>query len=78
MSLMAIESPRVSEDAIAFPNLSSWISKELGIPKPHISTLHRWRISGARGVTLPTFLVGSRRYCRPADVRSFLQKINSN
>ncbi len=76
MSLLEVDRPAAAESAIAFPDLSKWIAKELGVPKPHISTLHRWRLSGARGVALPTFLVGSRRYCRPEDVRAFFKAIN--
>jgi hypothetical protein len=30
--------------------------------RPHISTLHRWRLRGVRGVKLKTVLVGGRRY----------------
>lgn len=29
--------------------------------KPHISTLHRWRVRGVRGVKLPTLMCGGRR-----------------
>jgi hypothetical protein len=30
--------------------------------RPHISTLHRWRLRGVRGVKLETCLVGGRRF----------------
>lgn len=30
--------------------------------RPHVSTLHRWRLKGVRGVKLETCLVGGRRY----------------
>ena len=30
--------------------------------KPHISTLHRWRLRGVRGVKLETVLIGGRRF----------------
>lgn len=30
--------------------------------RPHVSTLHRWRLRGVRGVRLQTCLVGGRRY----------------
>ncbi|MBL9165831.1 MAG: DUF1580 domain-containing protein [Planctomycetaceae bacterium] len=29
---------------------------------PHISTLHRWRMRGVRGVLLETCLIGGKRY----------------
>ena len=30
--------------------------------KTHISTVHRWRLRGVRGVRLETCLIGGRRY----------------
>lgn len=30
--------------------------------RPHIATLHRWRLHGVRGRKLPTVLVGGRRF----------------
>lgn len=30
--------------------------------RPHVSTLHRWRLRGIRGIKLETILVGGRRY----------------
>jgi hypothetical protein len=30
--------------------------------RPHISTLHRWRLRGVRGVRLESVLIGGRRY----------------
>lgn len=30
--------------------------------RPHLSTLHRWRLRGVRGVRLQTCLVGGRRF----------------
>lgn len=30
--------------------------------RPHVSTLHRWRLRGVRGVKLETCLIGGRRY----------------
>ena len=30
--------------------------------RPHISTLHRWRLRGVRGQKLVTVLIGGRRY----------------
>ena len=30
--------------------------------RPHISTLHRWRLRGVRGAKLETRLIGGRRY----------------
>jgi hypothetical protein len=30
--------------------------------RPHISTLHRWRLRGVRGIRLETALLGGRRF----------------
>lgn len=30
--------------------------------RPHLSTLHRWRLRGVRGVKLRTCLIGGRRF----------------
>ncbi len=49
-------------DASAVEYLSlSQATRELP-GRPHVSTLHRWRLSGVRGVKLRTCLVGGRRF----------------
>lgn len=73
-----LESSPTTEQAIHFNDLPKWIAREYGIPKPHIATMHRWRLGATRGVTLPTFLIGGRRYVRPADVRAFIRVLNEN
>jgi hypothetical protein len=30
--------------------------------RPHLSTLHRWRLRGVRGIRLETCLIGGRRF----------------
>lgn len=30
--------------------------------RPHVSTLHRWRLRGVRGVRLETCVIGGRRF----------------
>lgn len=39
--------------------------------RPHLSTLHRWRLRGVRGVRLRTCLVGGRRYTTRRWLREF-------
>ena len=39
--------------------------------RPHLSTLHRWRLRGVRGVRLRTCLVGGRRFTTPRWLREF-------
>lgn len=40
--------------------------------RPHVSTLHRWRLNGVRGVKLQTCLVGGRRYTKPEWLADFI------
>lgn len=41
--------------------------------RPHISTLHRWRLRGVRGVRLQTCLVGGRRYTTSQWLAEFIE-----
>lgn len=41
--------------------------------RPHISTLHRWRLRGVRGVRLQTCLVGGRRYTTSEWLAEFIK-----
>jgi hypothetical protein len=41
--------------------------------RPHISTLHRWRLRGVRGVRLQTCLVGGRRYTTSEWLAEFIE-----
>jgi hypothetical protein len=40
--------------------------------RPHIATIHRWRLRGVRGVCLETVLVGGRRYTSRQALERFL------
>ena len=40
--------------------------------RPHISTLHRWRLNGVRGRRLETFLSGGRRFTSLEAIQRFL------
>lgn len=39
---------------------------------PHISTLHRWRLRGIRGVRLETCLIGGSRYTSKEALQCFI------
>ncbi|TWT86244.1 hypothetical protein Mal64_37830 [Pseudobythopirellula maris] len=39
--------------------------------RPHLSTLHRWRLRGVRGVRLRTCVVGGRRFTTHRWLRDF-------
>jgi len=46
--------------------------------KPHISTMHRWRLRGVRGVKLRTQLIGGRRYTKPQWLDEFFEALDDN
>ena len=69
MVLYSSENP--SSDYITFAEAAKMLPGQ-----PHISTLHRWRISGVRGVRLSTTLIGGRRYVQRSCIAEFFAKIN--
>lgn len=42
--------------------------------RPHISTLHRWRLKGVRGVVLETCLIGGIRYTSTEALSRFIEE----
>lgn len=42
---------------------------------PHISTLHRWRLRGIRGLRLPMKLIGGKRFLDLADWELWTAKV---
>ena len=42
--------------------------------RPHLSTLHRWRLRGVRSVKLETFLIGGRRYTSREALERFIER----
>jgi len=51
----------VNEKMLPISKIPSWCKEHTG-NRVHPSTVHRWRIRGARGVKLETVLIGGRRY----------------
>jgi hypothetical protein len=45
--------------------------------RPHVSTLHRWRQKGVRGVKLETLLVGGRRMVSREALERFFTNITA-
>ena len=45
--------------------------------KPHLSTLHRWRLRGVRGVRLETVLIGGRRYTSVEALERFSERVTT-
>ncbi len=41
--------------------------------RPHLSTLHRWRLRGVRGIRLETCLIGGRRFTTDQWLRDFIE-----
>ena len=50
-----------NETLIPFRDVPAWTKEHLG-RRVHPSTIHRWRMRGARGVKLETLLAGGTRY----------------
>ena len=46
--------------------------------RPHVSTLHRWRQCGVRGVKLETCLIGGRRFTSQQAVERFVQAMTDD
>lgn len=49
------------ESLMAFSEIPKWCEKRIG-KRLHRSTIHRWRLRGARGAKLETIMIGGRRY----------------
>lgn len=43
--------------------------------RPNLSTLHRWRLAGVRGVKLETCLIGGKRYCSVESLDRFVRRL---
>lgn len=61
-----------SEDLVA------WRHAAKSIPgAPHISTLHRWRLRGVRGVRLESILIGGSRFTSRQAITRFIDACNA-
>jgi hypothetical protein len=45
--------------------------------RPNLSTLHRWRLRGIRGLRLETTLIGGRRFVAREALRDFVTRLSS-
>lgn len=45
--------------------------------RPHISTVHRWRFRGVRGIRLETCLIGGRRYTSREALERFSTRVTA-
>ena len=45
--------------------------------RPHVATLHRWRLRGVRGIKLSTILIGGKRFVSREALTRFIEQTNS-
>jgi hypothetical protein len=62
-----------TEELLSFPEACEKIPG-----RPHLATLHRWRLRGVRGVKLESCLVGGRRYTSVQAIERFCAQLNGN
>ena len=62
--MSVLDKPRLTFSAAA---------RKVGV---HISTLHRWRLTGVRGYRLDTIVVGGRRYVIEESLETFIRDMN--
>ena len=56
-------------------NLIQFTDAPCHIPgRPHIATVHRWRLRGARGVRLDSILVGGKRFTSTEAIERFIEQ----
>jgi hypothetical protein len=60
-----------TEKLIPFQSASTHIPN-----RPHISTLHRWRLKGVRGVRLESILCGNNRFTSTEAIQRFIARLN--
>ena len=46
--------------------------------QPHVSTLHRWRLRGVRGIRLETLLIGGKRFSSREAITRFIVALNAD
>lgn len=62
-----------SETLIPFREVPAWTKEHLG-NRVHPTTIHRWRLRGARGVKLETLLAGGTRYTSAEALNRFFAR----
>lgn len=60
------------EDLVPFPDAPSIVPG-----RPDISTLHRWRTKGVRGVRLVTVRIGGRRFVSRKSLEQFSARLTA-
>jgi hypothetical protein len=63
---------------VTWENLESLCDAAKLLPhRPHVSTLHRWRLRGIRGVRLETCLIGGRRFTSREAIERFMRAVSA-
>lgn len=65
-----------NETLIPFREVPAWCKEHLG-NRVHPSTVHRWRLRGARGVKLETILCGGTRYTTHEALNNFFARVTA-
>jgi len=55
------------EKLLTFAQAAAWLPS-----RPHVATLHRWRLKGVHGVRLETVRIGGRRYTSQEAISRFV------
>ncbi len=58
-----------TETMVPFPDAPSRIPG-----RPHIATVHRWRLRGVRGIKLESCLVGGKRFTSIEAIERFVER----
>jgi hypothetical protein len=61
-----------SESLLTFPEAAAALPD-----RPHVSTVHRWRMRGINGIKLETIRIGGRRYTSQEALDRFIGAITS-
>jgi len=61
-----------TEELVPFKQASARIQS-----RPHISTIHRWRLRGVRGIRLESVLVGNTRFTSVQAIARFIAALNA-
>ena len=64
------------ENLIPFRDVPQWTKEHLG-RRVHPSTVHRWRLRGARGVKLEAILAGGTRYTSTEAIYRFFAAVTA-
>ena len=65
-------------DAVPVQDVPRILPRQPNGKKVHLSTLYRWLTRGRRGMRLPSFLVGGRRYVHLEDLYDWIDRLTQD